>query len=56
MKYCTNCKKQVNPRKDFSIVKFFLLFGVLYLPFYLFKAKTCPSCGLKQWGKPEEAS
>lgn len=55
MKYCTLCKRYVEPTKKFNWAIFLLgllTFGtisVIYLLYYLFFAKkVCPICGTKQ--------
>lgn len=58
LKYCLNCQRRVKPRKDFSVVKFLLLFvltgGIgagIYIFVYWGKKKRCPICGDTNWGR-----
>jgi len=45
MKYCKNCKQNVQPIKKFSWGLFILFLGVFYLLYYiLMKKKSCPIC------------
>jgi len=45
MKYCRNCKQNVQPTKHFSWGLFILFLGVFYLLYYiLMKKKSCPIC------------
>ncbi len=65
MKYCTLCKRYVEPTKKFNWAIFLLglltfgIVSVIYLLYYLFIAKKafCPICGTKQLTKysPEDA-
>ncbi len=48
-KFCTDCKRNVTPKRKFSLAKFFLLFGILYLPVYIFQGKQCPICNGKSF-------
>jgi hypothetical protein len=43
-KYCNDCKRNVTPRRRFSLAKFLLLFGVFYIFTYPFQSKVCPFC------------
>lgn len=43
-KYCNDCKRNVTPRRRFSLGRFLLGFGVFYLPFYILQTKVCPFC------------
>ena len=49
MKYCKNCKQNVNPTKKFSIGWFiincfWIIGGGVYLLYFILKKKTCPIC------------
>ncbi len=43
-KWCNLCKRNVNPTKKFNWLVFFLLCGLLYLPYYFLKNPKCPIC------------
>lgn len=49
-KWCNLCNRNVVPKKPFNWLLFIFLFGILYLPFYLMKAKTCPICSANNFG------
>ena len=45
MKYCKNCKQNVQPTKHFSWGLFILFLGFFYTFYYLLmKKKSCPIC------------
>lgn len=49
MKYCKNCKQNVEPTKKFSFGWFivnclWLVGGVVYIIYFISKKKTCPIC------------
>lgn len=58
MKYCPNCNQNVQPDKKFSIGWFLfscitVVGGGVYIIYWaLFKKKTCPICGGRDFGKP----
>lgn len=55
MKYCPNCKQNVEPKKKFSIICCVLTAGFIYIPYYLFfKKKSCPICGNKHLEKEHD--
>jgi RNA polymerase subunit RPABC4/transcription elongation factor Spt4 len=54
IKYCKVCNKNVTPIKRFGLTSiiWIILFGVFYLPYYLFlKRKECPMCHSKKFEK-----
>ena len=50
MKYCRNCKQNVEPGKKFSWGLFILFLGIFYLLYFMFmKKKTCPMCNSRNF-------
>ena len=58
MKYCINCERMVEPKKDFSLGIFIVLLilglipGIIYVLYFLIKQGSCPMCNSKHWGIP----
>ena len=56
MQYCQNCKQNVEPKKNISVIGLiillllFLVPGIIYLIYCLVQKPKCPICKSQNWG------
>jgi hypothetical protein len=53
MKFCNNCRQNVEPTKKFNWLVFICLCGICYVPVYLLMSKKCPMCQGENFGQPQ---